>query len=308
MFMNMQSGRGNKTAGAETRSRSAIVTGGIILIALVLLSSVVLGAEGTPSYYDKCRRGWWWYEDPAKQAPEKKQSRKYLEPRLLPSLKDYTIKELYGMHPDDFHALLTELMKKAIMMPENREAMEEYAQMQDIARRRSEAYANAFVAVQRQHPEWNVLTADPVTHPGRMARMGMDMAELAETIQLGKRDFGLVFFTKKGCAFCVEQRKILNYFQEKYAWDLKEVDINTNPQGASLFRIQMVPTLLLVERKSKKHLIVATGVLSLVDIEQSLHEGIRLLDGRLRPEQLGTYEYQKGGPLDPYAPLQGPGK
>jgi conjugal transfer pilus assembly protein TraF len=284
------------------------------ILTRLIMVSIVTGAIALPnllwsntpssSYYDSSRHGWWWYEDPPKKSPKPKDARPHVTPRTLPSLKDYTIDEIYRMHPDDFQALLNDLLKKAVMMPDNPEAMEEYARMQDIARRRSEAYANAFAAVQRQHPEWDVLAAAPVNYPGRMARLGMDMDEITQTIREGRKDFGLVFFTKHDCPFCIEQGRILGHFLKKYHWDFKKVDISHDPTRASIFSVRMVPSLILVSRLTGNHLIVSSGVLSLEDIERSIHEGIRLLDGRTKPEELMRFDHQKGGPLDPYAPIR----
>jgi hypothetical protein len=48
---------------------------------------------------------------------------------------------------------------------------------------------------------------------------------------------------------------------------------------------------------------MATGVITLADLDDAIYSGMRLMEGEIKPEQNGMREYQRGGGLDPLAPL-----
>ena len=80
------------------------------------------------SYYRDSKHGWWWYEkDPEKPKKEEKdEPAAFAKTKKLPSLKDYSMEELWNMHPDDFEPLLRGFLKKAVQAPTEENVKEYY--------------------------------------------------------------------------------------------------------------------------------------------------------------------------------------
>jgi conjugal transfer pilus assembly protein TraF len=263
--------------------------------------------EGKP-YYSDIKRGWWWYE----KAPEKekkvetptlqgeRESEKP-EKRILPSLKDYTYGQLWNMHPDDFQPLLMDFQKKAVMSP-TEENVREYYVIQDIARRKSLAFANVASYVVQKYPELYVGKDYPVATPGRNSLVRQQLEEVESVIRNGEDDFALLYFYSPTCPYCTEQEEILLYFMKKYNWQIKRIDINENPQLEQRFGITITPSLLLIYKGSQDYIPVSSGVASMAEIEEKIYRGMRLLNGEITPEEYSLYEFQRGGSFDVKSP------
>ncbi|MHB8810650.1 MAG: conjugal transfer protein TraF, partial [Desulfobulbaceae bacterium] len=72
-------------------------------------------------FYSDTKHGWFWYEDPLAVLEEKPEDPVTLveqkaaqATRKEPSLDNYSVEELWNMHPDDFQSLLNGLQKKAV--------------------------------------------------------------------------------------------------------------------------------------------------------------------------------------------------
>lgn len=276
-------------------------------------SSLTSGASAQPeqkTYYDDRKRGWYWYEripEKPKETKEKQEKKQEPKPeqkpeerivtRKLPSLKEYSTEQLWNMHPDDFQKLLTEFHKKAVMKP-TEENMYEYLVVYDIARRKSLAVANVQTAMMQKHPEFNVGSDYPVVSPGRGAYTRATSKEITNKIASGKNDFGLIYFYADNCEYCIEQNNILKYFIDKYGWETKKIEVNSNPRIASRFNVENVPYLMLIYKKSDDYFPVSAGVISLNDMEERIYRGMRLLAGEITMDEYSIYDFQKGGTFD----------
>jgi len=258
------------------------------------------------TYYDDRKRGWYWYEripekpKEAKEKQEPKQEQKQeqkIVTRKLPSLKEYPTEQLWNMHPDDFQKVLSEFHKKAVMKP-TEENMYEYLVVYDIARRKSLAVANVQTAMMQKHPEFNVGSDYPIVAPGRGAYTRATNKEIANKITSGKNDFGLIYFYADNCEYCIEQNNILKYFIDKYKWETKKIEVNTNPRIASRFNVETVPYLMLIYKKSDDYFPVSSGVISVNDMEERIYRGMRLLAGEITMDEYSIYDFQKGGTFD----------
>ncbi|MBP7796968.1 MAG: conjugal transfer protein TraF [Elusimicrobiales bacterium] len=251
-------------------------------------------------FYDDTKRGWYWYEQAIKEKPEKPQTvetKEKEEKRVLPNLKDYTVEQLWNMHPDDFSKLLDMFYKKAVMKP-SEETMYEYMVMQDIARRKAVAVANVQMAMVQKYPEFSVGSGYPITAPGINAQTRLTQKEIKSKLHNSRNDYGLIYFYSETCEYCKEQKKILKFFIDEYKWEIKEIEINKERHIASKFNVEMVPYTILVYRKSLDFFPVSAGVISLAEIEEKVYRGIRLLSGETTMEDYSIYDFQKGGVFD----------
>jgi conjugal transfer pilus assembly protein TraF len=257
-------------------------------------------------FYNDTKHGWFWYEDPPpvqEEEPKIEQAQTERKPaqiiRKEPSLDNYSIETLWNMHPDEFQNLLNGLQKKAVQTPTEQNILE-YLTMQDVARRKALAYTNAVQYVTQKHTGlFNINQVYPVAGPGVSARVQLQQEEIAGTINRARDDHALIMFTRPGCPYCVRQEQILSYFAERYGWQIKTVDISRQVEAASRFNITVTPTLLLIKRGQDASMPVATGVITLSELERKLYQAIRYLRGETAMDSFMTYEFQKGGAFDP---------
>ena len=258
----------------------------------------VTGSEDTGNtFYQNSKHGWFWYEDPPIEQETKLKPLK--PPRNVPSLETSSIDELWNMHPDDFQELLNGLQKKAVQYP-TEENILQYRVIQDVARRKALAYTNASMYVTQKYGDlFNVSQVYPTAGPGITARIQMQQDEIAQIISRAVGDHALLFFVSPGCGFCEKQAQILAYFVEKYGWQIKTVDINSQINAATRFNITITPTLLLIKRGQEKYMTVTTGVIALTELERKLYRAIRYLRGNTQGDNFLMYDFQKGTAFDP---------
>ena len=282
----------------------------LILCQVVLLFTTGAPCAGEPpfmeengkAYYGDAKRGWWWYEKiplEKRDRDEKVEDGKKRSPRL----SDYTMEELWNMYPDDFQAVLMAFQKKAVQVPSENNVREYYV-VQDIARRKSLAFANVSAAVMQKYPDLSVAADYPITAPGRNAEVSQRTDEIKSRIRSAREEFALIYFSSAGCPYCAEEGSILSLFVEKYGWEIREIDIEREAAVSSVFGIETTPTLLLIYRGRADHITVSAGVASLAELEEKLYRGLRLLKNEITPEEYSLYEFQRGGAFDVKAPLR----
>lgn len=251
------------------------------------------GAEA-PDYYRDVKMGWWWYRDPPKEDLKKEEPKPEKKSRRIPSLKGYSQEQLWKMHPDDFQELLMDFQKKAVMQL-TEESVNEYLVMQEIASKRSLAYANVAAYVQQKNPQLGVPEYSLAT-PGMVASTRTRNDEMERRIHAAKNDYALLYFYSPECEFCRAQDGILRYFQEKYGWEIRAYEMTSSL--AARLNVTIAPSTVLIYRNSRDYIPVSAGVMSLTDIEHRLYRGIKLLSGENTPRNFSLYEFQKGGSYD----------
>ena len=284
----------------------------ILFTSLLLFGSIVSAQEpivvqgedqmqpGVP-YYKDYKRGWYWYER-EKEKPKKEEPKGDAAlQRRIPTLAGYTAEMLLNMHPDDFQPLLIDFQKKAVMSPtENNVA--DYYYIQDIARRKSLAFANVTATVMQKHPELSLAKDYPTATPGRSALTRLEQEEIAKKIRGFGADYGLIYFYSPACQYCVEQEGIVRYFEERHRFEVKRIDLTRNTGLAGMFNVTTVPTIILVYRHSQEPITVSAGGVSLEDMEERIYRGMRLLAGEIAPEEYSLYDFQRGGAFDVHMP------
>jgi len=260
----------------------------------VLRDVISEAKDKTPaSFYKEKKQGWYWYQkDPEKKKPEDPSKRK------LPNLEDYTAQELWDMYPDDFQELLNTFMKKAVQAPNEKTVMD-YLVMQDIARRKSLAFASVMSYVDQKNQELGTQSVYPITAPGQSAVVSMRVREQEETIASGREQFGLIMFTRQGCDFCESQKSILEFFVNKYGWPVRFVDMDEHPNMAAKFDVTMTPTMIMVDKQSGKSMPISVGVISMSDLALKLYRSIRYMRGEITPQQWFMHDFEKGKSNDP---------
>jgi len=251
--------------------------------------------------------GWWWYEKEAVKPEPREKEKKLVEKEVpkhrIPNMDDYIVDKLWNMHPDDFQALLMDFQKKAVREPTESNVRDYYV-MQDIARRKSLAFAHVASYVMQKYPRLNVASAAPLNAPGRNATVQARHEDTVNVLRDNKDDFALLYFTAPGCKYCDVQNGILVYFIQRTGWQVKRIDVQEQPDLAARFNIQTTPSIILIYRNSGDFFPVSAGVMDVATLELNLARGVQIIKGEMTPEQYGIYEHQKGGIFDPESILE----
>jgi conjugal transfer pilus assembly protein TraF len=256
-----------------------------LIVAFLLVQTLCLGrAHGAV-------KGWWWYET---QPPVTEEKEKPAESKL----QRYTPDQLANMDPDDFQQYAEKAKKDAVRQPTEENVMH-YYEVQEVARTKAVAFANASQLIWQKYPNLSVAKDYPIATPGRNALTRQQSEERERFLAQARDEFALLYFRSNSCGFCSEQDGILSFFTERYGWQVKSIEIDEQPGLAGKFNIQTTPTLVLIHRDSPDFIPVTAGVASASEIEEKLYRGIRLLKGEVGTEDFGLYEFQRGGGFDP---------
>ena len=140
------------------------------------------------------QHGWWWYQkEPVK--PKKKETKKTPDKKIpwVPDMKDYTMKELWAMHPDQFRPLMKAFLEEAVQNP-TPENVKNYYVMMDIARRKSLAFTNVAAYVWQKDPDLSTAKDYPIASPGQNAMVRQETSEVENIITNAKDNFALLYF------------------------------------------------------------------------------------------------------------------
>lgn len=270
-----------------------------------------------PFYKDSDMPGYWWNKDPAEnesapeqkpqptpetKLPDKRDAKDAKKEPRFPKMSDYTTQELYDMYPDQFSELLVDFKKEAVQHP-TVDNVSSYMRMQDIARRKSEAFENAWQLSLLQHPELSLEKDYPTSGPGKEASNSIANTAIDQMVHNAPRNFGLIYFYQDGCKYCEAEAKVLSYIITR-GWQVKKINIKEHPDQAAQFNVTVTPTLLLVKQGDQRFLPMSYGVITYTDLAQKIYNGVEYLNGEISPEQFGMREDQRGGGFDPLAPLK----
>jgi len=250
--------------------------------------------EKKPFFSDR-KRGWWWYEkEPAK--PEKKKEESGT--RVKVNLDNYTYQELWNMYPDDFQKILKIVLRQAVQNPSVKN-VKDYLTMQDISKRKSMVFSSVVGYVGQTNPDFSINETYPTTAPGRRALTAMNLNEKNNTINEARGRFALIMFNRDGCSFCESQSEILAYFEDYFGWSIRKVNISRQPDVAARFNIEKVPEIIIVSRKTGDYMPISVGTVSMNELKDRIYRSIRMMDGKIGPEQWYIHDFEKDTSMDP---------
>ena len=315
----------NRTQSSSRQPVVALVTAMLCLFAVQVPAAVSQGpmlpqnvnieGQNVPpaKFYEESKRGWFWYETKPERSdfeqPEELIPHTQMvtpdNPVVSKSEKQETVIEkvaidvLWNMYPDDFQALLTKQMKKAVQYPtEHNVTM--YYRTQDVARRKALAFTNsAMMVVQKNANTLGLNQVIPANVPGNLAKVQMRENEISQIITEAHNDHALLFFVQPGCSFCQKQTEILVYFARKYGWEIKPIDITKSNDIALRFDIQTTPSIILIKKDEQNYIPISVGVEALSTIEQKIYRSVRYLRGDTNSENFTTSESEQNSGLDP---------
>lgn len=225
--------------------------------------------ESFASFYEDKARGWFWYEDPLlkKEETDEKETEKPAEKarKYVETIK----KDL----EDKKHIALASPTSKNVY-----NYMEAQKKMMD----RSELFSKKWLEVLFKNPdELDYTVKHPTMQAARHIAIDEKKKTLSSKIKALSETYGLFFFFAGNCSFCHGFAPIVKVFSEKYGWDVLAIsldggsvkefpDAKPNNGIAQNLQVKSLPTLMAVDPKSGKVLILSVGMSSIEKIEERL--------------------------------------
>lgn len=251
-----------------------------------LLAGPLPAGESQPE-----KHGYWWKAEPPPESPAAPDQ---YQPLGAPPDE----KALLGLHPKQVEELIESYRQNAVWQG-TPETVRWYYELQDFARRRARAFMNVTEVVMLQNPNLNMQTVYPTNPVGQAARVAQRSSNMSQRLASEAGRAALVLLSKASCPYCEEQRKILSYFHAKHGWDVREIDVDAQPQLAARFAVTFTPTTVVLFRDSPQWAPVALGVETLERLEEGVYRALRLVHGEVAPDQYTLQEFNDGGLYDP---------
>jgi conjugal transfer pilus assembly protein TraF len=271
----------------------------VILFAAATLGETLPDATDEKPFYKDRKRGWYWYEQElaAGRALEKKAL------TAKPVMSRFSRQELWDMDAETLKAYADTITQTAVGRPSEENVLQ-YLLVQDVIRRKSLAFASVVGMMGQKYPQFGSEDVYPTTLPGQKALTQMRFQEVDALIRRVQDQFALIFFTQPGCSFCNAQNGILAFFEERYQWPVRQVDITQAPQFAARFGVEITPSVIIVNKHSRDHMPVSAGVVSLAEFKMRIFRAVRLMKKVTLPEQWANYDFELGTGGDPLAPMR----
>lgn len=267
----------------------------ILLFSTTVASGVVLENTRTDlQFYDNSqKKGFYWYEDETREEPEEKAEEVIVIPppqevqKEQSVINNYTYDQLWVLHPDIFAKELDRRQKLAIQFP-TVENVYSYLEAQDVAKRKSVAFAGAMGYVSQLNPQFSGENNYPTNVPGQNVLRNEIKTDDQDYLKSVKDDFALLVFMSKGCSYCDAQEPILDMFYASYGWNIKRLDIKEHSDIAGKYSITLTPSIIVISRKTQKAIPLTSGIVTLPELRDRLIRSVRMLNGEIEPEQWYT--------------------
>jgi conjugal transfer pilus assembly protein TraF len=254
----------------------------VLSLVLALSFGQVQASEG---FFDQeGRKGFYWYERAIAIEEE--------EFFQQPATDTFTYEDLWLINPETFKTVLNNRFNLAIQTP-TRDNVYRYLQIQDVAKRKSKAFAGVMGMVSQTHPEFSGRNITTMPESGKKAYYRIKNQELHNLLKDGQKNFALIVFESSGCGYCIAQRPIIEAFQAGSGWSVRYIDIDENRQLSAKYNIDTTPTIMMLSRQRKALIHIAKGVVALADLQETVARTVSYISGQTTAQQ---WFRQPGGP------------
>lgn len=240
------------------------------------------------------QRGYWWYQEPPKPAPDAPEPDAIVKPAIPP------MAELASWTPPRIRKLI-EAQRDYAATVLTVDAVADFWRLQDFARRKARAFAGITQVAMLQHPELNARSANPLVGEARDRMGAMKDATRRTYLRARASEFALVMFSRSSCGYCRVQWPIIERFREETGWQVTLMDLDRRPDLAARFGVSVTPTTMVIRRGSAQRMVIATGVEAYPALAQTAYQAVKLLTGDIKPQQFLTGAGEEGGFFDALA-------
>lgn len=246
------------------------------LACLFIIAFAPCCAQGDAGFYEKSRQGFYWYEQTLSDEDE--------EVFKQPKADSFTYNDLWMLNPERFKIVLKDRFDLAIQTP-TEENVYRYIEIQDVAKRKSMAFAGVMGMVTQLNPQFRDNNITTMPNAGRKTYYQIKNKQRDELLTNSTDEFALIVFESPGCGYCEAQRPIIEAFQANNGWNVKYLDIYENRKLVERYGIDITPTIMLLSRSSQKLIPISKGVVTLAELEGRIDRTVRYLSGETVPEQ-----------------------
>ena len=234
-------------------------------------------ANDSNGFYEDKNRGWYKYEviavdeDIDNQTDNISKEFKLVKP-IVPWERIDT------MHPKEFSQVL-EKVESYAMSYRSLETFEDYARLRSVALNRSMEFANVGALWSQLNPQDSNESWYPMSGYGRASYQVATSDIKTEYLRENKDKFGLLYFYRNDCPYCVRQTPIIEFYENKNGWDVIYINADESPDALIKFKVETVPTMVLVDRASEKWLPLTVGLHTMDEIEDRVYRTIKYIKG-----------------------------
>ncbi len=238
-----------------------------LFLSLCLKASIAQAA-----FFEHHSEGWHWYHNPEIVLEEPRQ------PEV--SKTSLTVFKMPSQIIKAYQKVLEERLHRAWVFP-SFENVKAYQLMQQDLMQRSESFAKTWMQVVYQTPMLDYSLQFPMAHTARHVYLDQQKAQNQAQIKALAEDYGLLFFFDADCAYCRSFAPIVKQFAAHYGFSLLAVSVDgrslpefleAQPDNGLIqqLKIEVFPTLLAVNPKTRALLPLSYGFSSLDKIEERL--------------------------------------
>lgn len=225
------------------------------------------------SWYGDRERGWFWYEEPAKEEDQINPGK----PEALTQPTEPTWTEKL----EKLQAQIKEAKARAVLNPTEAN-LARYMELQKQITDRSSLFADTWQRVLWGRPDLDETVKNPVVAAGTWKKRDLESEESSQAV---KRfgEYGLFFFYKADCPYCEVQSQLLRDFAAKHKVEVIAVSLDgTPPPAGSPFPwrrdngiskrlgVQMAPALFAVNPDSRDVQVIGYGALAHNEMEKRM--------------------------------------
>lgn len=263
----------------------------VLIVSFLLLSNSSYSNECSPteisSYWNNTNgSGWFWYQKECLK--EENDTKKEEEFKILPEKTNIPWDLLDKLDPDEIAEKIEPEARKVSIMYPTEENITAYRQLVNWIANKATNYANKDEQTRTTNPtlmpNLEYFRESPYKERFVMAKIN----ELSNSTLLKyKNNAGLIIYISQTCSFCEQQKPIINYFKEKYGWNILYKDISQSPSDILKFNINITPDIFIVLKNNNgelKYQRIATGLTVLSDLEKAALKGLSYLGEDINEE------------------------
>lgn len=220
------------------------------------------------SFYDDHERGWHWYEKGAKPEENSQEKRKDL---FHLSARDELKK---------YQEQLGEAKAAAVMHP-TVENVYNYQKLQFEMLNKAGKFADVWMQNVYKNPGVDFTLISPVSQNARHIYLAKKKEDNESIIRKLSNEYGLFFFFRNNCYYCVAFAPIVKSFSDKYNWEVLAIsdsgekhplfERSVQDNGLSTYwQVDIYPSLFAVNPKTGHVIPIARGMISIEEMEERI--------------------------------------
>ncbi len=266
-----------------------------LIMSFILLSNNSYSNECSQgeigSYWNNTNgSGWFWYQKECikEESNSENNIEKKEEFKTLPKKAKIPWDILDNLDPDEIAQKIEPEARKVSIMYPTEENITAYRQLVNWIANKAIVYTNKDEQIRTTNPtlmpDLEYFRESPYKEKFVIAKIN----EISKnTLLKYKNNAGLVIYVSQSCSFCEQQKPIINWFQEKYGWNILYKEISHSPSDILRFNINITPDIFIVLKNKNgevKYQRIATGLTVLSDLEKFALKGLSYLGEDINEE------------------------